>query len=214
MSDLHVKPTRMELSRLKKRLVTSRRGHKLLKDKRDDLMKRFLKLIRENMELRKEVEHRIEAVYEGFILAGAYMDDAVLQEALMLPQKKINAEVQSRNVMSVNVPDFRFTDENDLSFNNYPYGFAFTSGELDASVDALYDVLPLMLRLAQIEKMIQLMADEIEKTRRRVNALEFVQIPMLQNSIKRITMKLEENERGNLTRLMKVKDTMLTKHRS
>ena len=203
MAVLQVNPTRMELSRLKKRLATSRRGHKLLKDKRDDLMKKFLELIRENMELRVQLEDRMAEVYEGFVIAGASMDDAVLQESLMLPQKQVFAEVKSRNVMSVNVPDFRFTDDGDPARDIYPYGFAFTSGELDASVDALSEVLPL----------IQLLAEEIEKTRRRVNALEYVQIPTLQDTIKSITVKLDENERGNLARLMKIKDMMIAQQR-
>ena len=213
MAVLHVHPTRMELSRLKKRLDTSRRGHKLLKDKRDDLMKKFLGLIRENMELREQIENRMAEVYKGFVIAGAFMDDAVLQESLMLPQKQVFSEVKSRNMMSVNVPDFSFTDDGDSSRDIYPYGFAFTSGELDASVEALSDVLPLMLKLAQAEKTIQLLAEEIEKTRRRVNALEYVQIPMLQNTIKSITMKLDENERGNLARLMKIKDMMIAENK-
>lgn len=213
MAVLHVNPTRMELSRLKKRLDTSRRGHKLLKDKRDDLMKKFLGLIRENMELREQIENRMAEVYKGFVTAGALMDDAVLQESLMLPQKQVFSEVKSRNMMSVNVPDFSFTDDGDSSRDIYPYGFAFTSGELDASVEALSDVLPLMLKLAQAEKTIQLLAEEIEKTRRRVNALEYVQIPMLQNTIKSITMKLDENERGNLARLMKIKDMMIAENK-
>ncbi|MDO4485653.1 MAG: V-type ATP synthase subunit D [Bacillota bacterium] len=211
MAVLHVNPTRMELSRLKKRLTTSRRGHKLLKDKRDDLMKRFLKLARENMELREQVESRMAQVYRGFVIAGASMDDAVLQEALMLPQKRIYADVRRRNITGVSVPDFSFTDDGDKSRDIYPYGFAFTTGELDASIDALYDVLPLLLQLAQTEKTVQLMAEETEKTRRRVNALEYVQIPSLQETIKSITMKLDENERGNLARLMKVKDMMIAK---
>ena len=213
MAVLQVNPTRMELSRLKKRLATSRRGHKLLKDKRDDLMKKFLELIRENMELRVQLEDRMAEVYEGFVIAGASMDDAVLQESLMLPQKQVFAEVKSRNVMSVNVPDFRFTDDDDPARDIYPYGFAFTSGELDASVDALSEVLPLMLQLAQAEKTIQLLAEEIEKIRRRVNALEYVQIPTLQDTIKSITVKLDENERSNLARLMKIKDMMIAQQR-
>ena len=165
------------------------------------------------MELREQIENRMAEVYKGFVTAGAFMDDAVLQESLMLPQKQVFSEVKSRNMMSVNVPDFSFTDDGDSSRDIYPYGFAFTSGELDASVEALSDVLPLMLKLAQAEKTIQLLAEEIEKTRRRVNALEYVQIPMLQNTIKSITMKLDENERGNLARLMKIKDMMIAENK-
>ncbi len=213
MAVLQVNPTRMELSKLKTRLKTSTRGHKLLKDKRDDLMKKFLELIRDNMELRVELEQKMAEVYEGFVVAGATMDDAVLQEALMLPQRQVFASVTTRNIMSVNVPDFQFTDTGDENKDIYPYGFAFTSGELDDSVNALNEVLPLMLKLAQAEKTIQLLAEEIEKTRRRVNALEYVQIPTLQETIKSITMKLDENERGNLARLMKVKDMMIAQQR-
>ncbi|MCB6993390.1 V-type ATP synthase subunit D [bacterium 210820-DFI.6.37] len=213
MAILQVNPTRMELSRLKKRLATSTRGHKLLKDKRDDLMKKFLELIRENMELRTQLEEKMARVYQGFVVAGAAMEDAALQEALMLPQRQVFASVKTRNVMSVNVPDFQFTSAGDEGRDIYPYGLAFTSGELDASVDALQEVLPLMLKLAQAEKTVQLLAEEIEKTRRRVNALEYVQIPTLQETIKSITMKLDENERSNLARLMKIKDMMIAQQR-
>lgn len=213
MAVLQVNPNRMELARLKRRLATSMRGHKLMKDKRDDLMKKFLELIRENMELREELEKRMGGVYAGFIVAGAMMDEAVLQEALMLPQTRISVDVSARNVMSVRVPDFEFINEEPSSGSIYPYGLAFTSGELDDSVNALNEALPLMLKLAKVEKTAQLMAEEIERTRRRVNALEYVQIPTLQETIKSITMKLDENERGNLARLMKVKDMMLAAQR-
>lgn len=208
MAVLQVNPTRMELSRLKKRLAMSRRGHKLLKDKRDDLMKKFLELIRENMELRTQLEEKMAGVYAGFVIAGAQMDDAVLQESLMLPEIRVYAEVNTRNFMGVDVPDFSFSESGHEKRDIYPYGLAFTSGELDPSVEALYEVLPLMLKLAQAEKAAQLLAEEIEKTRRRVNALEYVQIPAFRENIKRITMKLDENERSSLARLMKVKDMM------
>ena len=213
MAVLNVNPNRMELARLKKRLATSMRGHKLMKDKRDDLMKRFLELIRENMELRQELERKMSDVYAGLVIAGAMMDDDVLQEALMLPQRHVTATVEAGNIMSVRVPDFRFDDDRSSPGNIYPYGFAFTSSELDASVDALNRVLPLMLKLAQVEKTARLLAEETERTRRRVNALEYVQIPTLQETIKSITMKLDENERGNLARLMKVKDMMIAAQR-
>ena len=214
MAVLQVNPTRMELSRLKKRLTTSMRGHKLLKDKRDDLMKKFLELIRENMELRTQMEEKMADVYAGFVIAGAQMDDVVLQESLMLPGIRVYAEVDTRNFMGVDVPDFSFSESSREKHDIYPYGLAFTSGELDSSVEALSEVLPLMLKLAQAEKTAQLLAEEIEKTRRRVNALEYVQIPALQETIKRITMKLDENERSSLARLMKVKDMMTARQYS
>ena len=213
MATMNVSPTRMELTRLKKRLKTATRGHKLLKDKRDDLMKKFLELVRKNKEFREIVEQKIMRMYSGFAVASAVMSPEMLEEALMLPKESVELNVETRNVMSVNVPVFEFsTDVENLS-DIYSYGFAFTSGELDSSVAALQDVLPYLLQLAQMEKSAQLLAEEIEKTRRRVNALEYVQIPMLQETIKHISMKLDENERGNLPRLMKIKDMMVEQSR-
>ncbi|MEG0853134.1 MAG: V-type ATP synthase subunit D [Angelakisella sp.] len=212
MAILQVNPTRMELGRLKKRLKTSMRGHKLLKDKRDDLMKKFLELVRRNKELREQVEQRIMMVYDGFAIASAVMSPEMLEEALMLPKEQVELEVGTTNVMSVDVPVFQFSGSGSAE-DITPYGFAFTSGELDDSVAALKEVLPLMLELAQMEKSAQMLAEEIEKTRRRVNALEYVQIPSLQETVKSITMKLDENERGNLARLMKIKDMMVAQQR-
>jgi len=208
MALIRVNPTRMEMQRLKKQLRTSIKGHKLLKDKRDDLMKKFLALIRENKELREAVEEKIKGVYEGFVIAGAVMSPEALEEAMMMPKQSVELDVGNENMMSVNVPVFTFRtsgSENDI----YSYGFVGTSGELDNSVAALSEVLPYMLSLAQMEKSAQLLAEEIEKTRRTVNALEYVRIPDLQETIKYIRMKLEENERGNTTRLMKIKDGMV-----
>lgn len=217
MAVLQVTPTRMELSRLKKRLAASMRGHKLLKDKRDDLMKRFLYLARTNMELRTRMEEAIGEVYRSFGAAGAGMGEAALREALLFPAGRIEGKAAPKNVMGVKIPEFSFSGtepgEDGQGDGPYPYGFAFTSAALDASMDALRELLPLMLRLAQAEKTVQLLAEEIEKTRRRVNALEYVQIPTLQETIKSITMKLDENERGNLARLMKIKDQMIAQQR-
>ncbi len=193
MAVLQVNPTRMELSRLKKRLNTSTRGHKLLKDKRDDLMKRFLELVRKNKELREEVEAKIMAVYDGFAIASAVMSPEMLEEALMLPKEQIELEIGSQNLMSVEVPIFSFSGSSSENHDITPYGFAFTSGELDDSVVSLKEVLPYMLELAQMEKSAQMLAEEIEKTSRRVNALEYVQIPSLEENIKSISMKLGEN---------------------
>lgn len=209
MAKMNVSPTRMELTRLKKRLKTATRGHKLLKDKRDDLMKKFLELVRKNKEFREIVEAKILRMYSGFAVASAVMSPEMLEEALMLPKENVQLDVQTRNVMSVNVPVFDFSTDVENLTDIYSYGFNFTSGELDFSVDALRDTLPYLLQLAQMEKSAQLLAEEIEKTRRRVNALEYVQIPMLKETIKHIAMKLEENERGNTSRLMKIKDMMV-----
>ena len=199
----------MELTRIKKKLVTAVRGHKLLKDKRDELMRQFLELVRENMELRQKVEIGIHAANKNFVIAKAGMSEAILNTALMTPKQEVSIRASEKNVMSVYIPVFdthtRTADANDI----YSYGFAFTSSDLDGAVKSLADILPDMLRLAEVEKACQLMAAEIEKTRRRVNALEHVIIPEAQENIKYITMKLDENERSTQIRLMKVKDMML-----
>lgn len=209
MASTQVNPTRMELTRLKKKLVTATRGHKLLKDKRDELMRQFLDLVRENKELREKVEKGIEKANKNFVLARASMSEEALYTALLAPKQDISIDVDTKNVMSVDIPVFdvktRTPDKNDI----FSYGFAFTSSDLDDAVFSLSEILPDMLRLAEIEKSCQLMAAEIEKTRRRVNALEHVMIPDTQEKIKYITMKLDENERSTQTRLMKVKDMML-----
>ena len=209
MASAQVNPTRMELSRQKKKLVTATRGHKLLKDKRDELMRQFLELVRENKALREKVEAGIAEANRNFVLAKAGVSDATLNAALLAPKQEVYLEAGTKNVMSVNIPVFeaktRTPDEGDI----YPYGYAFTSSDLDGAVKSLSDLLPDLLRLAEIEKSCQLMAIEIEKTRRRVNALEHVMIPDAQEKIKFITMKLDENERSTQIRLMKIKDMML-----
>lgn len=209
MAQAQVNPTRMELTRLKKKLVTATRGHKLLKDKRDELMRQFLDLARENMALRRKVETGIQSANRNFVIAKAGMSEETLHTALMASKQEVYLETSQKNVMSVDIPVFQYktrtADENDI----YSYGFAFTSCDLDDAVKSLADILPDMLQLAQTEKACQLLASEIEKTRRRVNALEHVIIPQTQQSIKYITMKLDENERSTQIRLMKVKDMML-----
>ena len=209
MASTQINPTRMELNKQKKKLVTAVKGHKLLKDKRDELMRQFLDLARENMALRLKVEEGIANANKNFVIAKAGMSEQILNTALMATKQEVYLEAGKKNVMSVDIPVFqsqtRTADANDI----YSYGFAFTSGDLDGAVKSLADILPDMLRLAEVEKSCQLMAAEIEKTRRRVNALEHVIIPEAQNNIKYITMKLDENERSTQIRLMKVKDMML-----
>ena len=207
MATMNVNPTRMELKRLKNRLTTARRGHKLLKDKRDELMKRFLDIVRENLELRREVEAALIAANRGFAVASAVMSSEILEQSLMCSTKSVELDVSYKNIMSVDVPEFSFSESDGHSI--YPYGYAMTSGELDDAVDGLSKIMPSLLRLAQMEKSAQLLAQEIEKTRRRVNALEYVMIPDYQDTIKYITMKLDESERSNITRLMKIKDMMV-----
>lgn len=211
MAVMNVNPTRMELTRLKKQLTTAVRGHKLLKDKRDELMRQFLEKIRENKLLRERVEAGIREAHSHFVLASAVMQKEALDAALLSPKQEITLETATRNVMSVDIPVFEAKTRTSEEADMYSYGFAFTSFELDDAVLRLSELLPDMLRLAECEKATQLMASEIEKTRRRVNALEHVMIPRYQETIHFITMKLEENDRSSRTRLMKVKDMMLEK---
>ncbi|MBE6989677.1 MAG: V-type ATP synthase subunit D [Ruminococcaceae bacterium] len=208
MAGKTINPTRMELTRLKGRLRTAIRGHKLLKDKRDEMMKQFLDIVRRNRALRRQVEDGLQRANAAFTVASAVMGPEMLEQALLYPKTSVELDVSYRNIMSVNVPvyDFHTTGaEGDI----FPYGFAQTSGELDAALETMQNVFHDMLELAQVEKSMQLLAQEIEKTRRRVNALEYVMIPETQQNIRYISMKLDENERGNTTRLMKVKDMVL-----
>ena len=218
MASTQVNPTRMELTKQKKKLVTAVRGHKLLKDKRDELMRQFLDLVRENMALRQKVEAGIRSANvnfvirsanTNFVIAKAGMSEETLNTALMAPKQEVYLETGKKNVMSVDIPVFEYKTRTPDANDIYSYGFAFTSSDLDGAVKSLADILPDMLRLAEVEKACQLMASEIEKTRRRVNALEHVIIPEARANIKYITMKLDENERSTQIRLMKVKDMML-----
>ncbi len=210
MAVMNVNPTRMQLSKLKKQLTTAVRGHKMLKDKRDELMRQFLDLIRETRDLREKVEAELEHCNAHFVNASAVMSKEALDAALLSPKQQIGVQIGSKNVMSVEIPQFetetRTADKGDI----FPYGFAFTSFELDDAVTSLDTVLPDLIKLAQYEKSCELMSAEIEKTRRRVS-LEHVMIPRYQETIKYISMKLEENDRSSRTRLMKVKDMLLDK---
>jgi V/A-type H+-transporting ATPase subunit D len=200
----------MELSRLKSRLKTAVRGHKLLKDKSDEMIRQFMIYVRENKRLREEVEAELSAILGDFMLARAVSDDSTIEEALQMPAFQTELEISSKNVMSVNVPviNVKQGEVKDL----YPYSFLTVSAELDASVARMSTLLEKLLKLAEIEKTCNMLADEIEKNRRRVNALEYVMIPDSQETIKYITMKLDENERANTIRLMKVKDMIEKKN--
>lgn len=209
MAVMSVNPTRMELTNLKKKLVTARRGHSLLKDKRDELMRQFLSLVKENTALRKKVEEGLKTVNMNMTLAHSLMDETEIDVAFMLPRQNVSIDVEKKNIMSVNVPVFNpeyiTLDEGDF----YSYGFAFTSCDLDKAVSGFSSLLPDLIRLAEVEKQCQLLSAEIERTRRRVNALEHVMIPQYEDTIRYITMKLDENERSSITRLMKIKDMMI-----
>ena len=212
MAKLNVNPTRMELSKLKIRLKTAVRGHKLLKDKQDELMRQFIDMIKKNKKLREKVEEMLQNSFKDFLLSRGVMSDEMLENAIAYPKEKIGVEVKKKNIMSVNVPQMTFVKENEGNQGMiYPYGYAQTSADLDDAIDGLSSVMDNLLELAEVEKACQLMADEVEKTRRRVNALEYMTIPQLQETIRFIQMKLDENERGSITRLMKVKDMMSKK---
>lgn len=213
MASTTINPTRMELSRLKARRKTAIRGHKLLKDKRDELMRQFMDIVRKNRELREKVEQGLMGAHSAFTVASAIMSPEMLEQALACPRQTVSLELKYENIMSVNVPRYTFHTENNEERDIFPYGFAQTSGELDDALESLSAVFQDMLELSQIEKTMQLLAQEIEKTRRRVNALEYVMIPEMDEKIKYISMKLDENERSNTSRLMKVKDMMLEEER-
>lgn len=209
MAEIRVNPTRMELKKLQTKYATARRGHKLLKDKRDELMKRFLDVVREDKELRRRVEKTLSGVYGSLSVASAVSSPKMLEEALILPKKEGKLDVTYQNIMSVIVPVYHMEIYGEGGSDSYNYGLAFTSGELDASLRDLSGMLGDLTRLAELEKTAQLLAEEIERTRRRVNALEYIMMPQYLTAMKSIKMKLDENERGNTTRLMKVKDMML-----
>ena len=213
MAEIRVNPTRMEMKKLQGRYNTARRGHKLLKDKRDELMKQFLEVVREDKALRERVEKALELYYKGFSVASASGNPKMLKEALICPKKEGSLEVTYKNMMSVTVPEFSYSASENEAAQSFNYGLAFTSGDLDVSLRELNGILEDLIRMAELEKQAQLLAEEIEKTRRRVNALEYIMMPQYLAAIKSIKMKLDENERGNTTRLMKVKDMMLEAQR-
>lgn len=205
MAKLNVNPTRMELSRLKIKLVTAKKGHKLLKDKQDELMRIFIDMIKKNKKARANTEEKVEKALKNFLLARASMSEDAFSEAVYIPKMEFKIDVAKKNVMSVRIPVLSLDEKlsnPDLS-DIYPYSYATTSAELDDAVYELNGIMPDLIRLAELEKSCQLMADEIEKTRRRVNALEYMTIPQLEETIKFIRMKLDENDRASTIRLMK-----------
>ena len=209
MAGTAVTPTRMVLNQLKGRLKTARRGHKLLKDKRDELMRQFMEVVKVNKKLRLKVEEGLTAAFGSLQVASSIMSPEMLEQSLLYPRQSVELTTTYKNIMSVDVPQYSFKTKNNDPSEIYPYGFAQTSGELDDALDRMAQVFEDMLELAQVEKTMQLLADEIESTRRRVNALEYVMIPELEQNIKYITMKLSENENSTKVRLLKVKDMVL-----
>lgn len=203
MARLNVNPTRMELRRLKARLKTAERGHKLLKDKSDEMIRRFMDYVRENKRLREEIEGEIKDALGSFMFARAVMSSQSVEQALCMPAVTATVTVGTDNVMGIDVPKIEIVKNE--STEALPYAFADTSPDLDDAVEKISALTEKLLKLAEVEKTCNMLADEIEKNRRRVNALEYVMIPQLTETIKYILMKLDENERGNLIRLMKVK---------
>ncbi|MBD3361084.1 V-type ATP synthase subunit D [Candidatus Peregrinibacteria bacterium] len=201
MAKLNVKPTRMELLNLKKRLKSAKRGHKLLKDKQDGLMQKFMEIIKEAKSLRREVEEKLSKAFKNFMQASSMMHPDMLETALLYPSAKVELEVEKKNVMSVHIPYFKLKQEGDI----LNYGYLQTSAELDMALSAFQDVFPLLIKLAEIEKQAERLAAELETTRRRVNALEYKMIPDLQETVKFITMKLAESERSTIVSVMRVK---------
>ncbi|NLO85835.1 MAG: V-type ATP synthase subunit D [Clostridiales bacterium] len=201
---LRVNPTRMELTRIKRRLVTAKRGHKLLKDKRDEMVRQFIALVRQNHALRIEVERELSKALSNFALARSVTEPELMEEALLYPARNAQVQMGMRSILSVPVPTLNVPEES-MRETTLSYGLAETSAQLDGAIAGLAEMLPKLIKLAEIEKSCDLLADEIEKTRRRVNALEYVMIPQFEETIRFITMKLDENERSSLTRLMKVK---------
>jgi len=211
LANTAVTPTRMVLNQQKTRLKTARKGHKLMKDKCDELMRQFMDVVKLNKQLRTRVEDGLTAAFASLQVASSIMSPDMLEQALLYPRQSVELGLRYKNIMSVNVPQYSFHTRNDDPSEIYPYGFAQTSGELDDALDKLARVFQDMLELAQVEKTMQLLAGEIEKTRRRVNALEYVMIPELEGNIKYISMKLEENENSTKVRLLKVKEMVLQK---
>ncbi len=209
MALMNVNPTRMELGKLKKGLASATRGHKLLKDKQDEMIRQFMLIIRQNQSLRHDIESELAHIMKKFATAQLTMSYAGLMEALMVPSKSATVEVNTKTIMSIKVPAVEFAaDDGNLDLT---YGFAFTPSELDGAILSLSRLLPKLIELAQIEKTCDMLANEIEKTRRRVNAIEYVMIPDYIDTIHFVSMKLDDNERSNIIRLMKSKDLILAK---
>lgn len=203
-----INPTRMELTRTKRRLAIAKRGHKLLKDKQDEMVRQFMMIIKRNDALRQEIETELQKIMKRFKRARLKMNYEGMMEALMVPANDAHIKISSKVIMNIKTPAIAYESQDDIDLT---YGFAFTPGDLDQSVLALSQLLPKLIELAQLEKSCDMLAFEIEKTRRRVNAIEYVMMPEMVENIRYITMKLEDNERSNIIRLMKSKEIVLAK---
>jgi V/A-type H+-transporting ATPase subunit D len=210
MAILKVNPTRVSLLRLKKELKTAKKGHKLLKDKRDGLVKKFMGVIYETKALREKVEVSLGSAFDSYGRATSMNSEAALNTALMVPNAKIDLGVKINSVMSVKIPEFTIEKEGSA----FSYGMLETSGDLDNAIVKFDEVFVDILKLAELEKTAENLAEEIEKTRRRVSALENVRIPNLQDTIKFITMQLDERNRDAVVSTMRVKAMILAKENS
>ncbi len=204
---LKVSPTRISLLNLKKELGVAKKGHKLLKDKRDGLIKKFMAIIFETRDLRRVVESRLGLAFDSYQRASAMSPRLAQEIALLVPNAEIGLEVAVKNVMSVKIPEFKITKEGSA----FSYGFLDTTGDLDNAIVKFDEVFVDIVRLAQLEKTAENLADEIEKTRRRVSALENVMIPNLQETIKFIAMQLDERARDAVVSTMRVKAMIVAK---
>ena len=209
MAILNVNLTRIESINMKKSLKTAQKGHKLLKDKLDELIKKLLELVQENQLLRKKTDEMLKNAYQNFMLAKAVIGEEYIEEALIIPKKSVSLEIGETSVMSVKIPEFHFDRNKEEVEDKVLYGFAYTTSELDKAIDSFSKVSESLLELAQNEKAIELISAEIEKTRRRVNAIENVTIPNYIDTIKYIQLKLSEEERASTARLMKIKDMLV-----
>ena len=211
MALTHINPTRMELTRLKRQLATAKRGHKLLKDKQDEMVRQFMLIIKKNKSLREEVEEELSKIIKSFSSSQLKISREGIYEALMVPSKAAKIEVGVNNIMNIKTPTVSFVDTGEIDLT---YGFAFTPSELDGSILALSKLLPKFIELAGLDKACDMLAGEIEKTRRRVNAIEYIMIPDMEENIKYIVQKLDDNERSNIIRLMKSKEIILQKEKN
>lgn len=206
MARLNVNPTRMELKKLKARLQTATRGHKLLKDKSDEMIRRFTALIKENKRMRAELEAELSDCLGKFATACAYSSKEEIDKVFSMPVSNVSATFAVRDVMNVEVPSIEVSETKSDAY--FPYAFAEMTSEADYSVEKISRLVGKLLKLAEIEKTVAMLAVEIERNKRRVNALEYIMIPQIEETVKYIKSKLDENERAATTRLMKVKDIL------
>ncbi len=192
----------MELKKLKQRLSTAKRGHKLLKDKSDEMIRRFSVIIKENKRLREQANALLADALKEFSSARAVMGEAETENAFSMPSTSLTLETDTESIMNVIVPKIKVSE---TKRGGMPYSYAMITSEADYSVKKITEAITVLAELAAVEKKTQMLAEEIVRNKRRVNALEYVMIPQLEETIKYITAKLGENERGSLTRLMKVK---------